>query len=193
MVWTGHITNASFRITPDANVSNGIVHAVCKIFFRRTRIGEIHFDLVLGEKPGDRAHFKQAKRLVGFVSYASKDRSRVLATVQGIEKFADVFMDVRNLKPGDTYPTRLLREIDASDVLYLFWSEHARQSEWVDKEWRYGFDKRGIDFIDPVPLVDPRKVPPPFELADKKHFNDWALAFLEYEKAYEDSRPQGSE
>lgn len=189
MVWTGHVTNASFRVTPGTEAPNGIVHAVCKIFLHRARIGEIHFELLVGEKPGERPHVRSAKRLTGFASYASKDRSRVLATIQGIEKFVDVFMDVRNLKAGDPYPTHLLREIDASDVLYLFWSEHARQSEWVNKEWRYGFDRRGIDFIDPVPLVDPRKVPPPPELADKKHFDDWTLAFLEYGKAYTDELP----
>jgi nudix-type nucleoside diphosphatase (YffH/AdpP family) len=186
MVWTGHVTNTSFRVRPDADVPNGIVHAVCKISLRRSRICEIHFDLAVGKTQGD-IRITPAKRLAGFASYASKDRSRVLATVQGLEKFVDVFMDVRNLKAGAAYPTRLLREIDSSDVLYLFWSEHAQQSEWVDKEWRYGFEHRGIDFIDPVPLVDPRRVPPPPELGDQKHFNDWTLAFLEYEKAYESS------
>jgi hypothetical protein len=65
----------------------------------------------------------------------------------------------------------------------MFWSKHAKKSHWVDREWRHGMKTKGIDFIDPVPLVDPRKVPPPTELADHKHFNDWTLAYLEYEKA----------
>jgi hypothetical protein len=43
--------------------------------------------------------------------------------------------------------------------------------------------KKGSEFIDPVPLVDPRKAPPPAELGNHKHFNDWTLAFLEYEKS----------
>jgi hypothetical protein len=37
--------------------------------------------------------------------------------------------------------------------------------------------QRGIEFIDPVPLVSPEVVPPPAELA-AKHSNDWMLAFL---------------
>jgi hypothetical protein len=181
------VTSASFRIRPDVDVPNGTVNAVCKIFLGRSRVGEIQFDLALGEKQGEKA-ITSAKRLTGFASYASKDRSRVLATVQGIEKFVDVFMDVRNLKSGELYPARLLQNIDASDVLYLFWSQHAQQSEWVNREWRYGLERRGINFIDPVPLVDPRKVPPPPELADEKHFNDWTLAFQEYETSYEASK-----
>jgi hypothetical protein len=52
----------------------------------------------------------------------------------------------------------------------------------VQREWRYGLQTKGIDFIDPVPLVDPRKAPPPKELADYKHFNDAIIAHLEAEK-----------
>ena len=42
-------------------------------------------------------------------------------------------------------------------------------------------DADGLDFIDPVPLVSPLKVPPPPELVDK-HFNDWELAFIQNDK-----------
>lgn len=107
----------------------------------------------------------------------------MLWCVLGIEKFADIFMDVHSLTSGAQYPSRLLEEIDRADTLYLFWSRHAKRSEWVEREWRYGLDSRGKDFIDPVPLVDPRKVPPPPELGDEKHFGHWTLAFQEYEKS----------
>jgi len=93
-------------------------------------------------------------------------------------------MDVRDLKAGAPYPIELLQQIDVSDVLYLFWSRHASRSEWVEKEWKYGLTEKGPDFIDPVPLVDPRKVRPPDDLAKIKHFNDWTLAYLEYEKSF---------
>jgi hypothetical protein len=119
-----------------------------------------------------------------FASYASRDRRRVLGRIQGIEKLGvKVFMDVHDLKPGAAYNQELFDTIDRSDVLYLFWSRRARQSAYVEREWRYGLEKRGIAFIDPVPLVDPRKVPPPAELAGEKHFADWTLAFIEYEKS----------
>jgi hypothetical protein len=62
--------------------------------------------------------------------------------------------------------------------MYLFWSEAASRSQWVEWEWRCGFQERGIDFIDPCPLVSPDSVPPPKELADQLHFNDWVLAYM---------------
>ena len=36
---------------------------------------------------------------------------------------------------------------------------------------------RGIEGIDPVPLVSPSEVPPPTELGSQMHFNDWILAY----------------
>jgi hypothetical protein len=67
--------------------------------------------------------------------------------------------------------------IPEADVFYLFWCRHAKSSSWVEKEWRCALNKRGLDFIDPVPLESPEDAPPPLELA-AKHFNDPLLAFL---------------
>jgi hypothetical protein len=184
VIWTGNIANASFRIFPTAETPDHIVHGTCKISTGGFRIGSVPFELRLGGKSEASPQFIAGKAVRNaFASYASKDRRRVLARVQGMQKFVHIFMDVRDLESGARYPTRLLDEIKASDVLYLFWSRHAKRSEWVDREWRYGLQLHGIDFIDPVPLVDPRKVPPPRELADTKHFNDWTLAWTEYDKS----------
>jgi hypothetical protein len=71
-----------------------------------------------------------------------------------------------------------VKEVTGRDVFYLFWSAHARDSEWVRREWQTALQVRGIDYIDPVPLVPPDEVPPPPELADQLHFNDWVLAYM---------------
>ena len=63
-------------------------------------------------------------------------------------------------------------------MFYLFWSKAASDSEWVEKEWRTALRFRGIDYIDPVPLISPKDVPPPEELGDELHFNDWVLAHM---------------
>ena len=63
--------------------------------------------------------------------------------------------------------------------------------EYIERDWRragaaLGDDydhlarqlaRRGIDYIDPVPLAPPDVVPPPAELAQDLHFNDWVLAY----------------
>jgi hypothetical protein len=184
LVWTGEIASVSFRVTPDVGLQADSVIGDCKIFMNGLRIGQIFFELSLASRTSD-TQFEKSKIIsTAFASYAAKDRSRVLARVQGIEKVGvRVFIDVRDLKSGAHYPTQLFSQIDCSDVLYLFWSRHAKNSEWVALEWRYGLVRKGIEFIDPVPLTDPRKVTPPPELSGEKHFNDWTLAYLEYENS----------
>jgi hypothetical protein len=100
--------------------------------------------------------------------------------VQGIHKVAPnlaVFIDVLELRSGEYWAQRLVDEIPTHDTFFLFWSRHAMQSTWVEKEWRCAYEKRGLDFIDPIPLEPPSKAPPPAELAGK-HFNDPLLAFI---------------
>ena len=94
--------------------------------------------------------------------------------MQGLRKAApdlDVFLDRMSLRPGVDWERELMRQIESRDVMYLFWSEAARQSEWVEREWRYALEKRGLEFIDPFPLEDVSAVPPPPELA-RLHFSD---------------------
>ncbi len=127
-----------------------------------------------------------------FVSYASKDRDRVAAIVQGMKKARpdlNVFFDVESLRSGQKWKEALESEIDKSSVLFLCWSKFARESEWVDFEWRYALEKKGEDFIDPIPIDPPELCPPPAEL-QQKHFNDRmiyvikALEYMNQDKAY---------
>jgi hypothetical protein len=185
LIWTGEISSVPFVVSPIRDVPGGSTIGRCSFLVRGLRIGQIVFELALGKTVQEDTQVVPAPAIrSAFASYASKDRKAVIARVQGIEKLGvQVFMDVRNLKSGNPYPTSLLQQIDSSDVLYLFWSHHAKRSSWVEKEWRYGMERKGIEFIDPVPLVDPRKAPPPAELADRLHFDDWALASIEYENS----------
>jgi hypothetical protein len=183
VVWAGSVVNASFRVLPTEPLPDGKASR-CRVKVGGLSIGQVLFEVRQG---GDQERTALARGTAirsAFASYASKDRRRVLARVQGIEKLGvRVFMDVRDLKSGSEYPVELLEQIDRSDRLFLFWSRHARNSEWVQREWRYGLEQHGIGFVDPLPLVDPRKVPPPPELGDVKHFGDWTLAYREYENA----------
>lgn len=118
-----------------------------------------------------------------FISYASPDRKEVLKRVQMLElsgiKF---FQDLLSLNPGERWERALYREIDGSDVFFLFWSSDAKKSEWVMKEVDYALKRKGnSDFappeIIPVIIEGPPLVSPPPELAHLQ-FNDHLIYFM---------------
>lgn len=121
--------------------------------------------------------------LSAFVSYASQDRTRVAAIIQGMKKARpdlDVFFDVDSLRSGEDWERTLHYEIEKRDILFLCWSHFARQSKWVDEEWRYALAHKGIECIEPVPIEPPGVCPPPDELKSK-HFNDKLLYIINVE------------
>src|SRR5215831_19029705 len=107
-----------------------------------------------------------------FKSYASQDRIRVLDRLSEIERSGvDVFIDCLSLHPGDKWKARLKREICDRDLFMLFWSNHARDSQWVEWEWRTALHYKGVDGIEPHPLDPILEAEPPDELRDL-HFCD---------------------
>ena len=115
-----------------------------------------------------------------FISYASADRARVVARIQGIQLACpdmDLFFDVESLRRGESWEPRLYREIAGRDLFYLFWSQNAASSEWVKKELMYAVSNKTLDYIEPIPLESPEVCAPPESLMGK-HFNDWTLRYL---------------
>jgi hypothetical protein len=105
----------------------------------------------------------------------------------------DIFLDVLSLRSGQDWEQQLRLQIPAKDVFFLFWSANAACSMEVEKEWRLALELRGLEYIDPVPLVDPRESPPPKELASL-HFNDLYLAYIQSSRGgLEAARPAISE
>jgi hypothetical protein len=143
-------------------------------------IAETHFVVELGPITGSRRDIATDQRVIrtAFASYATPDRAGVLARIQGMQKavpFIDIFLDVVSLRSGDHWADVIRDEIKARDVLLLFWSRAARESRYVDTEWRIALEENGLERISPVPLEDPAVAPPPPELSSL-HFNDWTLA-----------------
>jgi len=175
MVWEGESTCASFVVTLPELGEGGKSPGVAHIYANGVQVAKISFVLsAAGVVESAGVRYKKA-----FASYASDDRDAVLGRIQGIHKVVpemEIFLDVVSLRSGKNWEQELWRVIPESDIFYLFWSHHARESEWVEKEWRCALKERGIEFIDPVPLESPRESPPPPELSSL-HFNDWELAF----------------
>jgi len=175
MVWEGESTCVSFVVTLPEDSRETRWAGSAQIYANGVRVARISFVLsAVGMAEVSGVRYKKA-----FASYASPDRDAVLGRIQGIHKVApelEVFLDVVSLRSGQSWEKELWRVIPASDIFYLFWSSHARKSEWVEKEWRCALRERGIEFIDPIPLESPQESPPPVELS-ALHFNDWELAF----------------
>jgi HEAT repeat protein len=181
--WDGDVGNATFPVAIPEGTWPGTYPGTVTVHVDAIRIAKLHFVAEVGEQPGPLTPLpvRPERCRTAFASYASEDRPEVLARVQGMQKAArdlDVFLDVHSLRSGDNWEKRLTEEIAARDVFYLFWSAAASRSPWVEREWRLALGLRGPDYIDPVPLAPPDQVPPPRELGDHLHFNDWVLAYL---------------
>ena len=180
ILWVGEIGNASFRVIIPADATHGSYEGTATILTGGLAIATVLFDVEVGERvPGAlRLQERQQRYRKAFASYAAEDRARVVEIIRGMEKARpslNVFVDVADLRSGEHWQTRLQKEIVKRDILYLFWSRAASRSKWVEWEWRCALEKRGINFIDPCPLVSPERVPPPAELTSL-HFNDRWLA-----------------
>ncbi len=184
-VWQGRPESVQFAVEIPAGMAPRTVIGTVIVSQNSVPIGTIKFKLKLManqqagstpqpmEKVGTATRFRKA-----FVSYASDDRPEVLRRVQMLAAVGiQFFQDVLNLDPGQRWEQELYRHIDDSDVMFLFWSNRAKESPWVAREWQYAREKKGEDFIRPVIIEGPPIVPPPSELSHL-HFNDRVLYFL---------------
>lgn len=200
LVWCGEPANASFQITVPKHLSHGDYLGTAKIAASGIPIARIDLGLSITNEvyPETPAEFKRritiaSRTKTAFASYASEDRAEVLSRIQGMKKIApdlDIFIDSISLRAGDDWKQQLESVVPNRDTFFLFWSRFAKESAWVEREWKLALAKRGIDYIDPVPLVDPDIVPPPRRLR-KLHFGDAYLAYIEYQRSKESAANSG--
>jgi molecular chaperone DnaK (HSP70) len=182
ILWDGEIGNASFVVAVPQEASEGPRSGWVTVHWEGCfQIARVPLQIQVVPKLDSAAPIAHTLERLhkAFASYASADRDEVLHRIQGMQKMVpdlEVFLDVARLRSGTDWEAELWRVIPAQDVFYLFWSRNARQSPWVEKEWRCALKTRGLEFIDPVPLESPDVVAPPEELK-KMHFNDWILAY----------------
>jgi hypothetical protein len=191
IVWAGMPVYASFIVDVPANVVAGNHAGRVIISASGIPIAKVTFSLPID--PADRRGKEAPQRVPttryqprsAFASFSSRDREEVLGRVQGMTKVCrdiDVFVDVLSLRSGQDWEMQIRQQIPARDVFFLFWSLNAARSKEVEKEWRIALEMRGLGYIDPIPLTDPRVSPPPNELA-RLHFNDIYVAYLKLEKS----------
>ena len=180
MRWHGKTSVLGFLARPRSNLTAGSRMGSADITVEGLRIARIHFQIEIGATDG-RFHdcTVDVERVrTAFASYASEDRDRVLARLQGMIAALpdlDIFLDVVGLRAGEDWQRRLEDEILARDRFFLFWSVAASRSRWVEFEWRTALKAKGIEHIAPVSLDNAAIAPPPPDLA-ARHFGDWTRA-----------------
>ena len=182
-VWPSQLTVVNFRLRmPEASLHS--IRPKLRVFVNGALAGYVIFRISISATAN--AH-EQVRVVEGarrfrkpFFSYATEDRTHVLRMAQ-VYKLAGIepFVDVLGLSPGERWEKGLYKSIDECDAFVLFWSRHARASQWVIREAEYALERkrmlqtsgRGGLEICPVILEGPPAIEPPRSLAEL-HFND---------------------
>lgn len=179
-VWTGGYLAFDFAVYLPEDYAKKQVMLKAAVYFDGVPATRLMLTVKVQAQQNAPVAVQRQDILSAFVSYASQDRGRVASLIQGMTKARpdlDVFFDVSSLTSGQRWEERLYKEIDSRDILFLCWSHNARNSPWVEREWRYALQTKGVDAIEPIPLEQPDLCPPPQELSSK-HFNDTLLYII---------------
>jgi len=171
--WRAGCELASFAVEVDQDAPLRMTLLEYSVFIRDACIAYIPIELEICHDAEQRI-LQQTDILPGrsgFASYASADRDAVLHRVSELRRSAgvDVFIDCIDLRASEEWKPALEKEIGARDLFFLFWSSHARQSQWVDWEWRLALKMNKGIRVRPLEPAD--RAPPPEELRHL-HFND---------------------
>ena len=183
LAWNGDPANTSYIVEVPENARLGGHAGIANVSHGGGKTFRISFQINVAQASIPEYKDSTSENIpikTAFASYASENFKEVLFRLQGMKKISpdlDVFTDVFSLRSGDNWPEKLAEHVPSKDRFYLFWSKDASESEWVEREWKLALEKRGLNYIDPVPLVDPRVVPPPKALSDL-HFGDMYIYFL---------------
>jgi hypothetical protein len=177
--WTSEITSESFLVSVPEKVSIGTKIGKISVLVEGIEISKILFSLEItnSSTPTQSLPVDVIFHQKAFASYSSKDAKEVLSRIQAMEIVAPwlkVYIDFDGIRAGQYWKEELKKSISNMDVFYLFWSENAAKSDWVRREWQCALNSRGLDYIQPVPLVNPDKVPPPPELSLKQFKDKWS-------------------
>jgi hypothetical protein len=196
VVWDGVPANASFIINVPSETKIGMYPGKASIGYQGITIVKVAF-VVSVTHYDHREYIDRSDRPIyprtAFASYASENREEVLSRVQGMSKIApdlEIFVDVFSLRSGQNWQVKLEEHVPKKDIFYLFWSQAAARSEWVGREWKLALDRRGLNYIDPVPLEEPDRAPPPQALA-ALHFSDAYLVYIAYERLKREMENRG--
>jgi len=170
--WNGRFLEFDFQFYVPEDYERKKLAFTCYIEYNGIPVTRMHFlvNVSCADNPDHipakvtRDDFAKA-----FISYSRRDEQRMLARVLGIQEMAPglkFWLDKQSMDAGDLWRDEIRNAIQMSDLLLLFWSAAASKSVEVEKEWRYGLEQKGLEFIAPVPLDPPEMCPPPDDLGE---------------------------
>lgn len=180
-VWRGRAQSVQFLAIIPKDRAPGPVQFRVRVLRASIPIGQVRFALPV-QADGDRRGLglvgdKTVRFSRAFLSYAHEDRVEVLKRAQALRAARiEVFQDILSIRTGERWEPRLEAEIDACDLFLLFWSEAARQSQWVAREVDRALDLQSRSAahapeIMPVILEGPPPPKPPDRFRHL-HFED---------------------
>jgi hypothetical protein len=96
-----------------------------------------------------------------FVSYSHDDIKIVEKLEKAYQVIGDDYLrDIRILRSGEKWNSKLLSEIDKANVFQLCWSNASKFSQNVEQEWRYAYSLNRNCFVRPVYWEVPMPKPP---------------------------------
>lgn len=161
--WDGGQAMVEFDVIVPEATPLGVVVLKFDVLMDGIVVARLRLDLeIAAQAATEPAEANGGAARTAFASYSSKDRQRVLDRIDAVRIAAglDVFLDCLSLHPGESWKTRLDREIPARDLFMLFWSADAARSEWVEWEWRQALALKGLDAMQIHPLENGVKPPP---------------------------------
>lgn len=71
-----------------------------------------------------------------FISHSWQNKNAAQIIAESLEKSAEVWLDIRSLKPGDAIQPTIDQAMEQMDVVLVLWSKQAAESDGVDAEIR---------------------------------------------------------
>lgn len=170
LVWGPPSRRAAFRLRAAKTLEGGIYDLRAELWCEGVQLARSYLEIAVDRGSlADTSLPKVGRRPLprsAFASYARRDRAAVAARIDSLKAVGiDVFLDSLDIRQGTDWRQVLEDELLSRDALLLFWSSAASASEWVEREWRYALERRGLDSILPNALEPPAVCPPPPELA----------------------------
>lgn len=140
LLWDEELTTAVFlvkAVDPRLHsVAGDVVLSVGGVL-----VAEFSFNtgIVTADLPVVHYELSKSKRFKkAFISYSHKDVETAEFAVKLLKTLGiNYFFDHHSLETGSVFDEEIMRQIEESDVFYLFWSQNAAESDYVEKEYTH--------------------------------------------------------